>query len=606
MPRRGFSGEKMKIRGAYIIAEVASAHEGDLKMLYTLIESAASAGADAIKFQLYHPDELAVKSYRYYDLYKKLQYSEEEWKGIINYSKKHNLDVWIDPYDRWGLALVTSVISDIKGVKVPPTILADMELTRGILGLGCMRMIGVSGFSTTQIEGFFKELGILKGSNDRGLFLMHGFQRYPTQIEDLNIERIKLLEDKFGLPVGYADHVDAGLQLAKIVPCLAIAAGAKIIEKHITLDRSRKGPDYYSSLNPDEFKEMVDLIKNTETAMGSGEVTTEEKTYLKDATKIVAGCAVQVGDIISQDKISYKRSDDQGLLPHEKGLVLGKIALKCLAEGESITAEDTKKPRIIALVAVRMKSTRLPKKALADIEGYTAIERLVNNLKPSQYIDEIVLATSTNEGDDPIEDLAKEKGLAFFRGHEDNVVKRFLDAARSFNTDIVVRATGDCPMLSHELADYLIESHLRSGADYTGFESNTVPVGTFSEVITASALERLGNTNMDLNYTEYLTYYFRNNPNLFSVNIAPPPNELYNRPGYRMTLDYIEDLEFFRRVYAHFKPGKEAIPLDKTIEFLDKHDEIVSINKDMCLKWRDDKDFVKKLNEITTIKNVGK
>ena len=102
-----------------------------------------------------------------------------------------------------------------------------------------------------------------------------------------------------------------------------------------------------------------------------------------------------------------------------------------------------KEQKICALIAVRMKSKRLPKKALVDIDGYTAIERVVNNLKPSKYIDEIILATTTNKEDDAIEELAKKRGLLFFRGNEDNVVKRFIDAAEKFNADIVVRVTGD-------------------------------------------------------------------------------------------------------------------------------------------------------------------
>lgn len=261
-----------------------------------------------------------------------------------------------------------------------------------------------------------------------------------------------------------------------------------------------------------------------------------------------------------------------------------------------------KKPKICALIQVRMKSKRLPKKALVDIEGYTAIERVVNNLKPSKYIDEIILATSTNKEDDPIEELAKNKGLPFFRGDEDNVVKRFINAAERFNADIVVRVTGDCPLVSYEIADYLIENHLKKGADYTGNNIDEAPIGTSSEVFNLSALKKLTSVNINLNYSEYMTFYFRNNPEFFSIDIVPCSKK-YCRPNYRMTLDYPDDLEFFRVIFKKFQPGSGAIPLAKTIAFLDKHPEVVAINKNSPLKWKSDQKLMKKLENVTKIKN---
>jgi len=589
----------MSNESTYIIAEIASAHEGDIHLLYKLIDSSARAKADAVKFQIYKAEGLAVRSYRYYGLYERLQFTEKEWKKIVDYSGKKGLDVWIDPYDRYGLNLVKSMVGKITGVKIPPTILSDIELSKEILGLKCKKLIGTSGFSTKQIKRIFADLGIRKG---KGIYIMHGFQRYPTQLEDSNLERIRILMEEFKIPVAYADHVSGDLKFARILPSLAVAMGAEIIEKHLTLDRSKKGLDYYSSLNPDEFGEMVKLIRDTEIAIGTGKIKREEKAYLKDATKIVASCRIRGGEIISRNKVSYKRSDNPGILPTEIGRILGRIALKDLNEGDTIQAKNTKKPRICALIAVRMKSKRLPRKALLDIEGWTAIERMVNNLKPSKLIDEIILATSTNEQDDPLEELAKGKRIPFFRGDEDNVIKRFIDAAEGFNADIVVRATGDCPLISYEIADYLVGGHLEKGADYTGTEIEKVPVGTFSEVITLSALKKLAGSSLDLNYSEYMTYYFRNNPDIFLINIMEAPGK-YTRPDYRMTLDYPEDLEFFRKIFRKFNPGSKAIPLEKTISFLDRHPEIVSINKDVSLKWRDDKELIKKLNRITKIRN---
>lgn len=260
------------------------------------------------------------------------------------------------------------------------------------------------------------------------------------------------------------------------------------------------------------------------------------------------------------------------------------------------------KQKVCALIAVRLKSERLPKKALMDIEGYTVIERVVNNLKPSKRIDDIVIATTISKEDDPIEETARRKGIHYFRGDIDNIVKRFIDAAEKFTADTIVRVTGDNPLTSFEIADYLIESHQKCGADYTGIEPDSVPPGTSPEIISLAALKKLTSVNVNLNYSEYMTFYFKNNPDSFRINIVPAPKK-YCRPDYRMTLDYPEDLNFFRIIYGALKPGDKAIPLEKTIHFLDTHPEVVSINNALSVKWKANQELIRELENATKIKN---
>jgi spore coat polysaccharide biosynthesis protein SpsF (cytidylyltransferase family) len=258
-----------------------------------------------------------------------------------------------------------------------------------------------------------------------------------------------------------------------------------------------------------------------------------------------------------------------------------------------------KTPRICAFIAVRMKSKRLPKKALANIEGYTALERVINNIKPSKFVDEIIIATSTNKQDDVIVKLAKDKGIPYFRGDKDNVIKRYFDASEKFKTDIIVRVTGDCPLMSFEIIDYLIKEHLKQNADFTSLDNNRIPIGTFPEIINSLALKKLMSLDIDLSYSEYMTFYFINNPELFSINIVPCNQKKFIRPNYRMTLDYPEDLEFFRVLFQELGSQDKAIPLRESIEFLDNNPEIAHINKDQPLKWKEDADLIKKLNNIT-------
>lgn len=263
------------------------------------------------------------------------------------------------------------------------------------------------------------------------------------------------------------------------------------------------------------------------------------------------------------------------------------------------------KPKICALISVRMKSSRLPNKALADIAGLTSLERVINNIKASKLIDDVIIATTTNKEDDEIENLAKSKGFKYFRGSVENIVERFLGAGKKYNSDIIVRVTGDCPLISYEIADYLIKKHLESDADYTSIEQGKLPIGTGSEIINYNALERLKKSNVDLAYSEYLTFYFTNNPKKFSINIVNCSNKNYIRPEYRMTLDYKEDLEFFRNIFYNLKMDEGALQLSKTIEYLDNNPDIAVINRDLELKWRDNKKLVNKLMEVTKIKKIN-
>ena len=146
-----------------------------------------------------------------------------------------------------------------------------------------------------------------------------------------------------------------------------------------------------------------------------------------------------------------------------------------------------------------------------------------------------------------------------------------------------------------------MEEHIKSAADYTGSKDYEYPIGTGSEVINQIAMRKLLSLNVDLSYSEYMTFYFQNNPDIFQIHFPKCPKE-FNRPDYRLTIDYIEDLEMVREIFRHFKPGRNAIPLKHTISFLDDHPKIAAINKKLPLQWRANIELIEKINEATRIK----
>ncbi len=141
--------------------------------------------------------------------------------------------------------------------------------------------VGVGGYEDADID---KVLSRILQHRHR-LMLIYGYQAFPTPLADTCLDRISYLVAKYRLPVGFADHVDAGNDLALRLPEYAVCAGAAFIEKHITLDRSSKGYDYYSSLEPDRFSEMVQGIRQCVEALGSNRVTKGQKDYLQHAVR---------------------------------------------------------------------------------------------------------------------------------------------------------------------------------------------------------------------------------------------------------------------------------------------------------------------------------
>ena len=249
-----------------------------------------------------------------------------------------------------------------------------------------------------------------------------------------------------------------------------------------------------------------------------------------------------------------------------------------------------------------MKSNRLSKKALLDLGGCSILERVVINLRASKYIDEVIITTTTHSENDPIEAFSRQKSIPFYRGSENNVLDRFWNAAKIFKADIIVRATGDNPFVSYEIADYLIKDHLETAADYTGIERDNLPIGVSTEIISYSALENIIHQDLDFNYSEYMTFYFTNNPNLFSINILPAPSIFFSiNPRARLTVDYPEDLDFSRSLVKIIKPGMEPIPLTHILEVIKEKPELAYNNQDLAIIWKDQADLVNKINQITKI-----
>ncbi len=322
----------------YIIAELASAHCGSLELAKEILKSAAEAGCDAVKLQRFHTDKLIVPSDQRYENFKKIELSDKDWENLISFAKTLNVDIIGEPYDEDAAEFFEK--HNVTAFKVPSSDIANPHLAKKVAAFGKPILIAVGGSDLREIENTIK---ILKAAGNQQIVLMHGYQAFPTKIEDTNLSAIRTLKKEFDLPVGFSDHIDASSEIAITLPVLAIAHGASIIEKHITKNRADKGFDHFSSLHKEEFTRMVSLIRNYEKAIGTGalEAYEAEQTYRKKMKKyIVAARDLKAGETIRLSDMAFKRNQNEtGLSPSEAEGLIGKKIITNISENEIIKLE---------------------------------------------------------------------------------------------------------------------------------------------------------------------------------------------------------------------------------------------------------------------------
>ncbi|MFH0837076.1 MAG: N-acetylneuraminate synthase family protein [Candidatus Aenigmatarchaeota archaeon] len=337
--------------GTFIIAEVAHAHEGDASKMMMIIKGAGESGADAIKFQKVVADELVVENDPRHANFKKMEFSETQWKEFFDYARSFGLLILGEAFDE--LSADFFEILGVDGYKIHSTDVSNPSMLEKIAEKDKPIMLATGGTTMEEIDGainiikMFRKIAdksqIAKSSNkDLDIILVHGYQNFPTKIDDSHLTMIGFLKERFGLMVGYHDHIDADSSIALILPIFAIGMGAVVIDKHITHDRAEKGIDHESSLNPDEFREMVMLIRECEKAVGNirKEMSADEINYRKKFKKnIVVRDGVRKGQVIDKDDLAFKRSEP-GLRPMDAKKIVGKKAKRDMEKDHVIKLED--------------------------------------------------------------------------------------------------------------------------------------------------------------------------------------------------------------------------------------------------------------------------
>jgi N,N'-diacetyllegionaminate synthase len=300
--------------GVAVICEVASAHGGDADRMIALLDVAHAADADWVKLQIFSAERLVARENGSFSVFKSLELEKSQWQRVFFHAAGLKPRLIAEVFDTESLELA-AVEKTVAAYKIPTADLGDSAFVAAVCRQGKPVFVAVGGASVEEIDAIFDQVSRYPGVE---LVLLHGFQNFPTRLEDSLLSRIQWLKARYGCQVGFADHVDADdIEMARTLPAMAIAAGATIIEKHVTLDRAAQGFDYYSALNPVEFASFVSHMRRVCAAVGNpdeGRLTPAETEYRNKMKKFaVAGMPISSGTLLGEAVIEYQRTSIPGL-----------------------------------------------------------------------------------------------------------------------------------------------------------------------------------------------------------------------------------------------------------------------------------------------------
>ena len=237
-------------------------------------------------------------------------------------------------------------------------------------------------------------------------------------------------------------------------------------------------------------------------------------------------------------------------------------------------------PRVVASIEARMGSSRFPGKVLADVQGVPALSRLVRRLRRAERLDDIIVATSTSPADDALAAWAAREHVAIYRGSEEDVLSRVVEAQTKMGSDLVVEVTGDCTLLDPDLIDLGVLTFLENACDVVAnVRKASFPMGMDIQVFRLHDLADIARTIHDPAVREHVSLYFYEHPERYRIIHLFAPAR-WRAPDYRFQLDYPEDLRFISEVYRRLEPSHgDAFGIEEIMALLREEPELIEINR---------------------------
>lgn len=321
-----------------IIAEAGVNHNGDFELAKRLIEAAAIAGADYVKFQTFKADKIVSKmakkadyqernindgDHSQYSMLKKLEMPEEWHIKLIKYAKDQGIQFLSTGFDNESIDFLDHL--GLQLFKIPSGEITNKPYLRHIAGKGKPVIISTGMANMDEIKAALDVL-CENGISKDAITVLHCNTEYPTPMEDVNLKAMLTIQNELGVKIGYSDHT-LGIE----VPIAAVALGATVIEKHFTLDCTMPGPDHKASLEPDELKAMVNAIRNIEKVISGTGIKvpslSEQKNIVIVRKSIVAARSIKKGELLIEKNLTVKRPGN-GISPMLWDEILGQKAIK--------------------------------------------------------------------------------------------------------------------------------------------------------------------------------------------------------------------------------------------------------------------------------------
>lgn len=332
-------------KSVLIIAEAGVNHNGDINKAKLLIDAAADAGANFVKFQTFKADKITTKEAKrakyqdrntgdsdsQYDMLKKLELSEDVHKELLSYCATKKIKFLSTGFDLESLEFLNNLKIDL--FKIPSGELTNLPYLRKIASFGKPVVMSTGMADMKEVVEAFEVLK-KEGLGKDSIAIVHCSTEYPTPMQDVNLKAMNTIGSELDVQYGYSDHT-LGIE----VPIAAVALGATVIEKHFTLDRNLPGPDHKASLEPEELKAMISAIRNIEDAISGDGFKKPSESELKNKEvarkSIIASRQIKKGEVFTENNLSVKRPGN-GLSPMLWDFVIGKKAEKDFTKDEFI------------------------------------------------------------------------------------------------------------------------------------------------------------------------------------------------------------------------------------------------------------------------------
>lgn len=327
----------------YIIAEMACSHDGTVDLARTIIDGAGRAGADAIQFQIWILGEMMVPHHPDFARVSEIELSREDWASLAAYVRETypQMEIIACVYERSSVDFCEKI--GVDAYKLHSSDLSNPFVVEYVADTGRRIDLSVGASTLGEIE---RAVETIRGRSDAEIWMMYGYQNFPTPPDAINLAYMMKLKHLFGVPVGYQDHTGGDEPGAFWLPAAAQGMGVDVLEKHITHDRALKGIDHEAALNPDEFAQFVEMVELIAAATGRdvpGPFSPDEDRYRKYSKKsLVAARDLSAGETIAHGDLTFMRAEQLGMPPDQADRLIGRTATRDIARFQLVGERDVR------------------------------------------------------------------------------------------------------------------------------------------------------------------------------------------------------------------------------------------------------------------------